>query len=180
MIKEVWKSVVGYEGLYEVSDQGRIKAFAKTVNRGKCHRSWKEHFLKYGVDGNGYFRTNLARNGTNKTVKVHRIVAEAFLPNPENLPQVNHKDGNKQNNRVDNLEWCTQSENQKHACAMGLKRNDGEFNNGHKLTLEQVEFVRTHYVPRHREFSTVALGKRFGVHRKTIERIVNDRSWKGW
>lgn len=177
---EIWKPVIGYEGLYEVSNYGNIKSLKRTVNRGKCHRTWEEHQLKYSVDLKGYFRTNLAKDGINRTVKVHRLVAEAFIPNPMNLPQVNHKDGNKQNNSVKNLEWCTHSENQKHACMMGLKRNDGEFNNGHKLTVEQVHFIRNNYVPRDKTFGAVALGKRFGVHRKTIGRIVNDVSWNGW
>jgi hypothetical protein len=170
--------VKGFEGLYEVDDQGTIFGLSRTVNKGKCHRSWDERPLKYSVDSKGYFRTNLAKDGVNRTVKVHRVVAEAFIPNPMNLPQVNHKDGNKQNNTADNLEWCSASDNQKHAFRLGLKTVDGEKNPSHKLTPEQVEFVRTHYIPRHCEFSTVALGKRFGVHRKTIERIVNNRSWK--
>jgi hypothetical protein len=134
--------------------------------------------LKYGADNKGYFRTNLAKDGVNKTVKVHRVVAEAFIPNPDNLPQVNHKDGNKQNNCVENLEWCSASENQKHAFRLGLKTVDGENNPSHKLTPEQVEFIRTNYIPRHCEFGTTALGKRFSVHRKTISRIVNQQSWK--
>lgn len=170
--------VKGFEGLYEVDDRGIITALQRTVNKGKCHRSWEEHPLKCGIDGSGYFRTNLAKNGVNKTVKVHRIVAEAFIPNPLNLPQVNHKDGNKQNNSVKNLEWCSASENQKHAFRMGLKSVDGELNPSHKLTKDQVEYIRIHYIPRHCEFGTTALGKRFGVHRKTISRIINNQHWK--
>ena len=178
-IVEIWKSVKGYEGKYEVSSDGRIKALKRTVHSGKCHRTWEEHFLKYAIDGRGYFRTNLAKGGVNRTVKVHRVVAEAFIPNPMNFPQVNHKDGNKENNKVDNLEWCSASYNQRHAFSLGLKRADGEFNAGHKLTLEQVKYIRAHYIPRDPEFGTVALGKRFGVHRKTITRIVNCQYWKG-
>lgn len=174
-----WKPIKGYEGLYEVSDVGEVKALKRTINQGKCHRTWEEHIVKFSVDGNGYFRTNLAKDGVNKTVKVHRLVAEAFIPNPSNLPEVNHIDGNKQNNHVENLEWCSRSENLKHAVEIGLKRLDGEFNPGHKLTTKQVEFIRKSYIPRHKDFGTVALGKRFGVHRKTITRIINCQSWKG-
>ena len=176
---EVWKPVKGYEELYEVSDMGNVKALRRTVNSGKCHRTWEEHFIKFAVDGSGYFRTNLAKDGVNKTVKVHRLVAEAFIPNPLNLPEVNHIDGNKQNNCVENLEWCSHSENLKHAVKTGLKRLDGEFNPSHKLTEDQIEFIRKSYIPRHPQFGTVALGKRFGVHRKTITRIINNQCWKG-
>ena len=175
---EVWKPVKGYEGFYEVSNMGNVKALQRTVNSGKCHRTWKEHFIRFGVDANGYFRTNLAKYGVNKTVKVHRVVAEAFVPNPLNLPEVNHIDGNKQNNNVENLEWCSRSENIKHAVGIGLKRLDGEFNPSHKLTAEEIEFIRENYIPRHWEFGTVALGKRFKVHRKTISRVINNQSWK--
>lgn len=177
-MNERWKPVKGFEELYEVSDVGRVMALKKTINKGKCHRTWEEHFINFAIDGSGYFRTSLAKDGVNKTVKVHRLVAEAFIPNPSNLPEVNHIDGNKQNNCVENLEWCTRSENLKHAVKIGLKRLDGEFNPSHKLTTEQVEFIRKIYVPRHPEFGTVALGKRFNVHRKTITRIVNNQNWK--
>lgn len=178
-MEEIWKDIEGYEGLYQVSNLSRIKALAKFVNKGKCHRGWGEHLLRYGADACGYHRTNLSKNGNNRTVKVHRIVAQAFIPNPDNKPQVNHKDGNKQNNHIDNLEWCTQSENLKHAFRIGLKKPmAGENNNGHKLTRDQVEWIRKHYKNRHKEFSTVALGKRFGVHRKTITRIIRGYHWK--
>ena len=174
----MWKPIKGYEGLYEVSDRGSIKALKRIVNSGKCHRTWEEHFIKYAVDANGYFRTNLAKGGVNKTFKIHRLVAEAFIPNPLKLPEVNHIDGNKQNNSVENLEWCNHSENLKHAVKMGLKKLGGEFNPSHKLTTDQIEFIRKAYIPRHPEFGTVALGKRFNVHRKTITRIINNQSWK--
>lgn len=179
MSVEVWKDVKGYEGLYQVSSLGRIKSFEKCVNRGKCHRGWKEHLLAFGIDGSGYFRTNLANLGKNRTVKVHRIVAETFLDNPDNLPQVNHKDGDKQNNHVDNLEWCDASHNIRHAFEHGLNRKPkGELNPAAKLSQSDVNFIRENYTPRHPEFGTVALGKRFGVHRKTISRITTGQYWK--
>lgn len=174
-----WKPVPEYEGLYMVSDSGLIKALYRRVDSGKCHRDWVEHILCVATDARGYLRTNLAKNGTNHTVKVHRVVAEAFIPNPDNLPQVNHKDGDKTNNHVSNLEWCTVSENQRHAYRIGLKSNRGEKNPAHKLNLSDVEFIRKHYTPRHPEYGTVGLAKRFGVHRKTISRIIVGSRWKG-
>lgn len=175
---EEWKPVKGYEGLYEVSNFGRIKALYKTVNQGKCHRSWNEHCLKYAVDGSGYFRTNLSKNGSNKTVKVHRIVAEAFIENPLNKNTVNHKDGNKQNNCVENLEWATQSENMKHACQTKLKLLNGENNPAAKLSYEDVCFIRENYIPYDPIFGAVALAKKFNIHRKTVSRITTFQYWK--
>lgn len=175
---EIWKPIKGYEGLYEVSNLGRIKAFKKQVNKGKCNRSWEEHCLNYGKDKSGYFRTNLSKNGTNKTVKVHRIVAQAFIPNPENKPTVNHKNGIKTDNRAENLEWATQSENMQHACDNQLKRNDGEHNSQSKLTWENVRYIRSVYKQKDPLFGAIPLSKKFGVHRKTISRIAAYQYWK--
>lgn len=90
-MKEVWKDIKGYEGLYQVSNLGRVKS--------------KRKILKL-IDGE-YLKVGLSKNGIQKTIKVHRLVAEAFIPNYNNLPQVNHKDENKFNNKLDNLEWCS-------------------------------------------------------------------------
>ena len=103
---EIWKDIKGYEGLYQVSNLGRIKSF-NYMNTGKekikTPTLQKKHPMKQG----GYLQTTLYKNNQSKTVVVHRLVAEAFIPNPDNLPQVNHKDHDKTNNCVDNLEWCT-------------------------------------------------------------------------
>lgn len=173
-----WKAIKGYEGLYEISNTGVVKALKKRVDSGKCHRTWKSHIKRYGVDNNGYLRVSLSKEGINKTYKVHRLVATAFIPNPLQLPCVNHIDGNKTNNHVSNLEWCTHSENLKHAFKTGLKRNDGEFNSQSKLTQEDVDHIRAVYKPRDKEFSTVALGRKYGVHRKTITGIVTGQYWR--
>lgn len=178
-MKEVWKEVIGYETLYAVSNLGRIKAFAKHIDSGKCHRSWDEHILKCASDQRGYLKTNLAKDGVNRTVKVHRIVAQAFIPNPDNLPEVNHKDGNKQNNSVENLEWSDRLSNQRHAVKSGLwKPHYGESNGSSKLTKDDVEFIRNNYIPRNSDYGANALAKQFGVHRKTIGRIASYKNWK--
>ncbi len=118
MINEIWKDVKGYEGLYQVSNLGR----AKSLGRKNCSNiCLKDKILNPSLDHkNGYKRVCLCRNNNEKRVGIHRLVAEVFIPNPENKPCVNHKDGNKLNNRVDNLEWCTAKENNQHAIKTGL------------------------------------------------------------
>lgn len=106
MKEEIWKPVVGYEGLYEVSNLGKVKNNKKIISSVD--------------DGNGYLRLHLSKEGKVKSFRVHRLVAEAFIENPYGLPKVNHIDGNKKNNVVDNLEWCTQAENVEHAYSSGL------------------------------------------------------------
>ena len=96
-INEVWKDVSGYEGLYQVSDKGRIKSL----------KFRKERILKPGRDTCGYLHVILWKNGRKKLCKVHRLVAKVFISNPDNLPMINHKDENPSNNRVENLEWCS-------------------------------------------------------------------------
>lgn len=92
----IWKGVKGYEGLYEVSDTGLVKSLFRY-----------KKILKPNKMNTGYLSVELFKNGTSKRMSIHRLVAEAFIPNPNNYPQVNHKDENKQNNNVENLEWCT-------------------------------------------------------------------------
>ena len=105
--QELWKDVPGYEGLYQVSNLGRI------IRCGRIRKPKKDH--------SGYLVVSLYKEATGKEYKVHRLVAIAFLPNPEGKRSVNHIDGDKENNRVENLEWVTHSENMKHAYATGLR-----------------------------------------------------------
>lgn len=114
---EQWKDIKGFEGLYQVSNMGRIKALRKEVpipNTSGKVRIYEEHIMKCQLD-KGYVKTQLYKNGKKKTIKVHREVAIAFIPNPENKPTVNHiKEEEKSNNCVTNLEWATHSEQLKH------------------------------------------------------------------
>ena len=101
MNNEVWKDILGYEGHYQVSNLGRVKSI-KFV---------KEKILKLSRDNDGYLKVCLYKNGEMKTYKVHRLVAKVFISNPNNLPQINHKDEDKTNNSLENLEWCDQKYN---------------------------------------------------------------------
>ena len=108
MIDEKWKDIIGYEGIYMVSNKGNTKSIDRIDYAGR-HR--KEHVMKYATDKNGYKRVYLTKCGKSKSMLVHQVVAQAFIPNPNNLPEVNHKDENKANNNVENLEWCTHQYN---------------------------------------------------------------------
>lgn len=119
MDKEVWIAIPGYEALYEVSDKGNVRSiafFCSRNNRLQLRRT--PRILLQETSHDGYKRVVLSRYGVHKHFGVHRLVAMAFIPNPENLSQVNHKDENPSNNNVFNLEWCTGKEN----CNHGMHR----------------------------------------------------------
>lgn len=115
---EIWKPVVGYEGLYEVSNTGKVRSLERitTVGRRGIGKELKQYLLPCG-----YLDVSLSNSGKIKHKRVHRLVADAFCENPDGKGEVNHKDGNKQNNSACNLEWCTNSENMIHAYQQGLQ-----------------------------------------------------------
>ena len=101
---EVWKDIKGYEGLYQVSNLGRVK---RILFKNRMTEKMKDKLLKPFRGKKGYLQVTLCKNNKTKLFNIHRLVAEAFIPNPDNLPQINHKDENKENNRVENLGFCT-------------------------------------------------------------------------
>lgn len=161
----VWKDIPTLQGRYQVSDTGLVRSLPRNTTRGKLLK--QATVLDYRVFGYNYsFKKN-------KLMKVHRAVASAFIPNPDNLPQVNHKNGLKADNRVENLEWCTASDNLKHAFKTDLKSLKGENHNQNILTEEMVLSIRSEY-----DGDAKALAVKYGVARTTISGIVTGRRWK--
>lgn len=136
---EVWKDIEGYEGYYQVSNLGRVKSLARnTSEKGKNANNKKDTILK-GSLTKGYLQVDFRKDGKRKMFRIHRLVSECFIPNPDNKPYINHIDGNKSNNTVDNLEWCTPKENVKHAMDNNLiifKNNSGPSKGVDKFSLD--------------------------------------------
>lgn len=161
-MKEIWKDVKGYEGLYQVSNLGRIRSLRNNYM-----------ILKLGTDQDGYNHFTPCRNGTQTTKKIHRLVAQAFIPNPKNKIQVNHKNGIKLDNKVTNLEWSTDKENKNHAWKNGLVTaicGDKHYN--HKLTEKDVIYIRKS------KLSDQQLADKFNVHKSCINGVRNRYTWK--
>ena len=167
----------GYQGLYEIDEEGvvyRLASDRQQQGRWKpVTRHYPEMVMKQRLDVYGYPTVGLTKNGQMQGKLVHRLLALAFIPNPENLPEVNHKDGVKTNNALDNLEWVTTQENLLHRTrVLGLDGLKGEDCPWSKLTAEQVRIIRTS--PR----SARSLALEFGVSRSLASAIRRGKRWK--
>ena len=177
---EEWRDVAGFEGLYQVSNLGRLRSLDK-VDRGK--KKWAGKILKQRINARGYMRTCLCKNGEHINVRIHRLVAEAFIPNPDGKEQVNHIDGDKTNNAIGNLEWATCSENHAHAWATGLAKAHpnltpvcGEDSKFSTLTTQEVLGIRG----LRKEFGMTydELARMYRVSKHAIYCVITGRTWK--
>lgn len=170
MTVEIWRPIVGYEGLYEISNLARIKSLSKAGSPG-------EQFLKLGAKdlSTGYSNVQITKSSKPLTKRIHRLVAEAFLVKPEGLHCVNHKDGVKANNLLENLEWVTYSENVKHAYRLGLSKPPiGEIQGNSKLktvqVLEIIELMKE-------GVSNKDIASKYQIGSVNISRIRNGKRW---
>lgn len=187
---EIWKPVKGYEGLYEVSSFGRVKSLGRITKRKQGTRVveiYKPEVVLSQLHGGkkrNYLFVNLYQEKTeneprkHKQQYVHRLVAEAFIPNPQNKKDVNHIDGNPGNNYVTNLEWNTRKENIHHAFEHGLTKNYGSNHYQAKLTEKQVIEIRSKYVKGQKGSGYIALAKQYNVTPELIRNIVRGKIWK--
>jgi hypothetical protein len=187
-------------GIYRITSDGKIYTQSKLkiplVGEGMEFTGnfkiilKKERELKTTVNNRGYYSVGIRR----KTHMVHRLVAQAFIPNPLNKPFVNHIDGNKLNNTVSNLEWCTAAENNEHARLTGLhiqargytpvyksessKKNSwANLINKSQLTEDEVRYIRSVYIPRDKEFGTRALGRKFNISGVAISNVISRKAY---
>ena len=174
-MEEVWKPVVGYEGYYEVSNLGNVRSLDRANITKKGHIERRKGRVMSKINSHGYLRASLKKDNIPKFILIHRLVAEAFIPNPENKPQVNHKDLNKANNRVDNLEWNTALENNKHA-QLNRANYFGERHCKSKVNNEIVKEMR--YVYRSQLYSMPELAFIYGVSTFAARQIIAGYTWK--
>lgn len=175
-MEEIWKPIKGYEGFYEVSNLGRIKALSRKVLVSKngditYYRKKKEHIMSQPYSSNGYKQICLSKNGKTRLFRVHRLVAEAFIENPDRLPEVNHIDESRDNNRADNLEWCTHKYNNRY----GNKPPKGEKNPRSKLTAEDVIEIRKR---RASGETLISIARAFGISQNHVSNIARGERWK--
>jgi hypothetical protein len=164
---EQWKDIPGYEDLYQASNLGRIKSYPKP--NFKCFRILKHK------DSKGYSSLNMCKNKKVIALKVHRLIAITFIPNPENKPDVNHKKGIKKDNRVTELEWNTKLENNIHAYRTGLKKPKKSIDcNFSKLSENQIKQIKENKD----NLNQRELGELYNVSQSNISNILNNKTWK--
>ena len=185
---EIWKDIEGYEGCYQVSNEGNLRSLDRVVKgKNKINKTLKGRSLKSTVTAYGYKAVVFRKNGKKENFRTHRLVAQSFLNNVEKKPLINHIDGDKTNNVVSNLEWCTDSENMKHAFATGLKEPSNPNKNGltqgskhhnSKLVEKEVMFIRKNAKKSGGKFYNVELARGFNVSKVSIGLIVDGKTWK--
>lgn len=174
--KEIWKPIPGYERIYEVSSYGNVKSLDREItNSIGTTRLYVGKVLKKSKDRYGYSICKLFKNSKGKNHTIHRLVAIAFIENIDNKPIVNHIDGNKLNNHVSNLEWCTNSENDLHAFSLGLRSTlKGEKCNFAKLTSSEVKEIKK---LKNEGITQKKIAKLFNISEGNVSQIINGQRW---
>ena len=152
---EEWRAVPGYEGLYEVSNKGNVKSLIKNK------------IIKCFINRCGYRLVGLSKNGIRKKITIHRLVAQVFIPNPDNLPEVNHLDEDKSNNSVDNLEWCDRKYNNNYGTA-NIRRRETLIKNGYCTGLSREEYYKK-WREEHKDYHKKWLENNKDYHKKWRE-----------
>jgi DNA-binding NarL/FixJ family response regulator len=177
-MQEIWKDIAGYEGLYQISNLGNVKSLERKIRANKHGgiKTIKERLLSICYNEHGYKIVNLWKDNKFITQRVHRLIANAFIPKVDGKPFINHKNSIRDDNRIENLEWCTQKENMQHAYNSGSKKQKNcENHHCAKLKNAQVLEIRRLYKI---GYTNKQISNMFNINSGTISTIVNNRSWK--
>lgn len=175
--KEIWKDIPGYEGRYQISDSGKVKSLAR-VSKSKYPggNPVKMRILKSTINPGGYEVVILCKDAKTKCIGIHRLIATAFIPTINGKDHINHKNGNRLDNTIENLEWCTNQENQTHSWKHNSRQPLRGENNGHaKIKPEDVVEIRR---LRSEGYTYIEIGKRFNLSRPSVQDIIYRRTWK--
>ena len=164
---ETWRDIKGQDRMYKISSKGRSASL----------KNGKVIILKTHQDKNGYLNVTLSKHGVHKRYSVHRLVAETFIPNPNKLSVVHHRDNNPLNNDVSNLEWSTYSQNTLYAVEVSAMKF-GEKHHNAKLTEDIVRYIRKVHVPHDKEFGASALARKFDVDVSMVLSAIKGKTWK--
>ena len=177
-MNELWIDIIGWDGVYQVSNTNKVKSTdGYYFDKNGVKRIRKGKIRKLSIDKDGYLRVGLYKNGSQKNYRVHRLIAQAFIPNIFNLPKINHLNGIKSDNRIENLCWCTDKENTIHSYKMGLQkpifgedRPDVILNNSKVLQIRELYSSGKYY-----QFE---IAKLFNVSQTLISKITLRKMWK--
>lgn len=179
---EIWKDIEGFEGIYQISNCSRVKSLDREVKGHKSTWIKKGTIMKTTLNHKGYESISLCKNGTKQTAFTHRLVAIAFISNSENKPQINHKNGIKTDNRIENLEWCTNSENQIHAYENGLNKWTENHSNAMRkrgFTIRKLDNSQVSELKKLRlqGYTYAKLSEHFGISGKMCEQIIKGKKY---
>jgi len=173
--EEIWKDIAGFEGYYQVSNLGRVKSLSRELNVKNGIRKTKERIIANTNNGTGYLICSLSKKNKRKSILTHRLVATAFIENFDILKEVNHKDGNKKNNSLCNLEWVTRQENINHSWDNKLTNCIGETHHSSKLNNSLVLELRSDYSSGN--YKIQQLANKYNLHHETVRNVISRKTW---